>query len=374
MASSRSADGTSWEIGTSAWEIGDSGELHTSILFVDLVSSTDLAAAVGLEEFASFGRAFRATCLEQCRYFFESRTRKRGYERDGRHYEFRVEGDELVVFLHTDRPHDDVYQLICLAIALKCAWLGVAPNAARLASGRPTFEIAAGIHSGPVWATRTDLGFDRSGFAIHLAKRVESASRQGERFRIFVSDPAFKLINRRMRNLLFGPRMVAALKGMAPTIGVYELIDSFVDPSRRMTPEARKTFAETARAALATNTFDLWIHSCLQVSEGAGRDVPSEEAVRLCRQVLNIDPENPVALFYAAEGETGRGNPETARLYLEDLTRSWPTLADGWLVLGRLLLVLGEESEARRCILQARRHGAAIGEEPLPPAGNRAGS
>ena len=69
---------------------------------------------------------------------------------------------------------------------------------------------------------RTAAGFDRTGFAINLAKRIESVSREGEHFRIMISDPAFKLVNRRVRHLLFGPRRLVALKGVADEVGVTE--------------------------------------------------------------------------------------------------------------------------------------------------------
>lgn len=356
-----------WKVGNTFWGLGDSGPLHVSVLFVDLVSSTDVASVMGLEEYAAFSRSFQTTCLRQCQHFFESHHRKR-YEHDGRHYEFGVTGDELLVFLHTDRPHDDVYQLVCLAVALKCSWLGVPLNAERIESGRPTHELAAGIHSGPVWATRTTDGFERTGFAINLAKRIESISREGDRFRVFVSDPAFKLMNRRMRNLIFGPRRVAPLKGVSALIGVTEVVESFVDATRRMPPEFAKPFMEMARRALSTNTFDLWIHSCVQIAEGADDAPVSDDALRLCRQVLNIDPKNAVALFYAAEAEQDRGELETAQLHLEDLTRHWPMLGDGWLALGRLLARRGDLDGARRAILQARRNGVPEKEAPLPAA------
>jgi class 3 adenylate cyclase len=347
------------------WKPGAGGPLHVSVLFVDLVSSTDLASVMGLEEYAGLARSFQATCLRQCEHFFRRHHHER-YLHDGRHYDFGVAGDELRVFLHSEKPHDDVYQLVCLAVALKCAWLGAALNAERVASGRPSFELAVGIHSGPVWATRTPGGFELSGFAINLAKRVESVSREGTRFRVFVSDPSFKLVNRRMRNLLFGPRRVLPLKGVSAEIGVAELVECFVDPARRMPAELAKGFREVARLALATNTFDLWVHSCLQVTGSADEAPIGDAALELCRKVLNIDPENAVALFYAAEAERERGRPEMARLYLEDLVRAWPTLGDGWLSLGRLLRDLGEATAARRAILQARRYGVEEGEEPLP--------
>ena len=335
------------------------------MLFVDLVRSTDLASVMGLEEYADFSRSFREVCLRQCRHFFED-YRSDKYVHDGRHYGFDVVGDELVVFLHTDKPHDDVYQLTCLAITLKCAWLGAPLNGERIRSGRPTFELGVGIHSGPVWAERRADGFDLSGFAINLAKRTESVSREGERFRIFLTDPAFKLVNRRMRNLIFGSRHVVHMKGISAIIAVHELVDSFVDPTRRIHPEFGKAFEDVAEKALATNTFDLWIHSCMQNAAGGQSESLSEGSLRQCRQVLAFDPSNPVALYYSADVERSRGNLETARLYLEDLTRHWPTFADGWLELGRLLLELDERAGARRNILQARRHGVTADEQALP--------
>ena len=359
-------DADEWSIGSSTWRPGDAGPLQTTVLFIDLVGSTDLASAVGLEEYARFSEAFHETCIEQCRHFFEVH-RKHKLAHDGRHYRVEVTGDEMVVFLHTDRPHDDVYQLICLAISLKCAWLGVPLNAERIASGRPSHELAAGIHSGPVWAARTAGGFNLCGFAINLAKRVESSSRLGSRFRIFVSDPAFKLVNRRMRNLIFTARRMLELKGVPTPIGVYEVAESFVDPTRRLAPPFHKRFLEVATHALRADTFDLWIHSCFQVGAAAGDQPVTDDAMELCQQVLNIDPTNAVALFYAAEGHQGLGDLETAQLHLEDLVRFWPMLGDGWLALGRLLKEMGEPSAARRCLLQARRQGVRESEEPLPP-------
>src|SRR5262245_26921858 len=137
----------------STWSIGESGPLHVAVLFMDLVSSTDVASVTDLERYAEFSRAFQSTCREQCHYYFGERSRNR-YRSDGTDLDVRVIGDEVAVFLHTAKPHDDVYQLICLAISLKCAWLGTPLNESRVESGRASFELAAGIHSGPVWATR----------------------------------------------------------------------------------------------------------------------------------------------------------------------------------------------------------------------------
>jgi predicted Zn-dependent protease len=82
--------------------------------------------------------------------------------------------------------------------------------------------------------------------------------------------------------------------------------------------------------------------------------------------VLKLDAQNAVALYYAAQAMRERGDADTARLYLADLTQSWPGFGDGWLELGKLHLTAGNTASARECMLQARRHGVPATEALLP--------
>jgi class 3 adenylate cyclase len=344
-------------------------KLETAVLFVDLVSSSDFASVLGLEEYAHYIDSFEELCRAQCDYFFRVVHANREWV-DGVHYEVRFLGDELVVFMHTGRPHSDVYQLVALAISLKCGWLGTALNRQRVESGAPSAELAAGIHVGHVWAHRTkDDEYKRRGFTINVAKRVESASREGQHFRIYVSDPAMKRVNRQSRTLLFSPRKIVQMKGVVVPVGVYELVDSFINPMKRVAPALLDGFLNVARMAMSTNAYDLWIHSCLQVyeEEKNGKKV-TEENLDLCNKTLNIDPRNACALLHAAQGTRDNKDWETARLIYEDLTTYWPTFGEGWLELGRLLKKMGDAAGARRAILQARRCAVAPEEEELPPA------
>lgn len=341
------------------------GPLETSVLFVDLVASSEFASVLGLRDYAEYVDSFEQLCREQCRFFFEEFHKNKGW-RQGFDYEYQFVGDELAVFMHTDKPHNDVYQLIALAIALKCGWLGTALNARRLEAGAPSAELAAGIHIGNVWAQRMERGYKRRGFSINVAKRIESASREGEHFRVFVSDPAMKRVNRRIRNVLFSARKIVPMKGVVVPVGVYEVMDSFLDPSLRLAPGQFEGFRSVARKAIAANAYDLWIHSCLQVSEEVrnGHRI-TDDNLELCRRTLNIDPGNASALHHAAQAMRERGDFETARLFLEDLTANWPGFADGWLELARVLRRLREFEGARRALLQARRAGIDASEEPM---------
>jgi class 3 adenylate cyclase len=348
---------------------GVDGELETAVLFVDLVASSDFASVLGLKEYATYVDSFEQLCREQCQYFFETLHKDKGWVA-GRDYDFKFLGDELVVFMHTDNARQNIYQLIALAITLKCGWLGTPLNARRVEGGAPSAELAAGIHIGSVWAKFMDGTYKRRGFAINVAKRIESASREGQHFRIYVSDPAMKRVNRRSRNILFSPRKIVQMKGVVVPVGVYEVVDSFLDPSTRLAPDRFKRFRNVALKAIGANSYDLWIHSCLQVSEEARNKKKTkkvtDENLDLCRRTLNIDPKNASALHHAAQGMRERQDWETSRLYLEDLTGCWPGFADGWLELGRVLKKLGDTTGASHAIRQARRYGIDAVEEPLP--------
>ncbi len=336
------------------------------MLFADLVSSSEFSSILSLEAYADYVATFESICTRQCNHFFEKF--HQGDYRRGTDYQLELLGDELVVFLHTHQQSDDVYQLICLAIALKCAWLASPVNVERINQGAPAVEMAIGIHAGLIWATPNQESYVLRGFAINVAKRVETASREGEHFRIFVSGAAFKRVNRRIRHLLFGPRRLVPMKGIVLPVAVHELIDSFVEPSCRMLPDFVERFTEVAEKAIASNSFDMWIHSCFQLAQGQLNACVTNESLELCKNALNIQPENAVALYYAAEALIERGEFASAILYLNDLTRLWPTFTDGWLELGRTARRIGDLQLASHAILQARRHGAGVDEEPLPTA------
>jgi hypothetical protein len=181
-----------------------------------------------------------------------------------------------------------------------------------------------------------------------------------------VSDSAFKRIGRKTKNLLFSPRHVPPMKGIVLPVAVREVHDSFMDLSQRLAPEHAVAFREVATHALHSATFDAWIHSCLQVWDEKAFGRVTDECMEMCKALLTVDPTNAVALYHASQGARERGDIETAKLYLEDLTSCSPRFGDAWLELGRLHKSTGAMAEARKAIIQARRHGVSVEEESLP--------
>jgi len=336
----------------------EAGPIDAAIMFVDLVSSSEFASVLTLREYAEYLDSFMELCDRQIGYYFD--TVLRGKYRAGDDYLFQNVGDELAVFLYSGNPTNDVYLLTCLAITLKCAWLGTPLNRRRLKAGKPATELAVGINFGKVWRrppAQPGANPRLSGYAIHVAKRTETASRDGESFRVFATDPAYNRVNRRMRNILFGKRRFVNMKGVVTPTRVYEVVECFVNPQRRLQPALGASFMEVAGTLLRERTLEPWIHSCWQVAQEAEHGHVTDEALELCQQCLNIDPRNAVALYYAAQATRERGDIELARSYLADLTRLWPDVADGWLEYGRLLEKFEDFDTARRAIIEARRRG-----------------
>lgn len=117
-------------------------EMEVGILFMDLIDSSVFASVLDPRQYAALIDSFHRTCIDQCRHFFNGFLEGRYLE--GRDYSARISGDELLVFLHSGRPHNDVYLLTCLAATLKVAWLAAPLNRRRVARRQPVSQLSGG--------------------------------------------------------------------------------------------------------------------------------------------------------------------------------------------------------------------------------------
>lgn len=336
-------------------------EKATAILFMDLVDSSVFASVLELREYAAYLDSFRNICLSQCRYFFEKFLE--GKYSEGPEYSARIIGDELLVYVHTGKAHNDVYLLACLASTLKAAWLAAPLNQLRTSRRQPVSQISGGIHYGLVWAHPHGRGYDFSGYAINMAKRIEGHSREGSRYRILLSDHAFKQIHFRQRNLLFGPCLTFDSKGLLGRTIAYEIHSTFMNLGQRLddqlAPDVKRLLAE----AVQLTTQDLWMHDFHQVWTEATCGEVCDDAMDLCRAVLMYEPNDPNAMYHLAQALRERGDPETARMILNELTAAWPRFGDGHWELARLLQSLGEAALSAQSLRTARLLGI---DDPLP--------
>jgi class 3 adenylate cyclase len=332
-----------------------------AILFLDLVNCSAFASVLGLKEYADYLHSFHEIALGQCRHYFEHYLE--GKYTPGVHYSAQIAGDELLVYMHTDRPQNDVYQLACLAVMIKMAWLGSAVNVERIRIRTPVAEISGGIHFGPLWAVPRQDGYDFCGYGINLAKRIESHSRVGNHYRIFLSDHAYKQIHLRQRHLIFGPRMRFDAKGIFSQVGAYELAHAFLNPQGKPIPRLKPQFAaglcgilvDTIRQA----TQDVWMHDLYQVWNEQENGKITLEASELCKLVMRHSPQDPVALFFAAQWYQEQGDLEMAILLMSKFTRAWAEFGDGHFELGKLLLQKRNVEAAQQCFRHALLNGVS---------------
>ena len=342
---------------------GWTGPLDTAVMFVDLVDSSVFSSVLDLKAYSDYVHSFQATMREQCEYFFGEYLE--GSIERGTGYSYSIVGDELVVFLHTSKSANDVYLLTILAITLKAAWLLSPVNRERVRHRAAAAEIAVGINFGQLWAQRTEDGYEKEGYVINLAKRIESHSRHGEHYRIFLSDGAFKQIHTRMRNLLFGPRTLISGKGIVGQFGVYEIVDSFANVLTRLSPQLAIEFEAIMEEAIDSTSRDLWIHSAYQLASESTHGRVTAAAAKRCQAVLNYDPSNPVALYHLAQHYRDSGQHPMAAISYSALLDSWPTFGDGFLEQGDCLAEQGEVEAARDAYRRASRLGITEAEDKL---------
>lgn len=322
----------------------DGERQEVGILFVDLVDSSVFASTLSLESYALYVGEFKAAALQQCRHFFD--VYLEGKYRAQTDYTAVIVGDELVVFLRTGKPSNDVYLLTVLAVLIKAAWLGVPFNRDRIGRYMPPSEVAAGINHGSVWAVWQDGRYHFTGYSINLAKRIESKSRDGGRYRILLSDHAQKLLSLKVRNLIFGPRVLFEAKGILGQVGYHELAFSFLNPIERLSPALVAGVKGILSRAVHAATHDSWIHDLIQNWSEAESGCVTDAALEVARQVLSHEPTHPVALYYLGQGLRERGHWEDARLVLRSLTDIWPYFGDGQWEYAKVLRQMGAAEKA----------------------------
>lgn len=332
-------------------------ELEVGILFMDLIDSSVFASVLDPRHYAALIDSFHRTCMDQCRHFFNGFLEGRYVE--GRDYSASIIGDELLVFLHSGRPHNDVYLLACLAATIKAAWLAAPLNRRRVARRQPVSQLSGGIHWGSVWAKPVGDRYEYAGYAINMAKRIEGHSRSGNRYQILLSDHAFKTVHLEQRNLLFGPCLQFASKGILGPLSAFELVATFLKLQPRLAPALLRPAWTVLSRSIRATTRDLWMHDFHQVWSEARHGHVTDEAMVACRGVLHHEASDPVALYHLAQGLRERGDLASARLVLQELTLAWPRFGDGHWELAKVLQAAGLPDAAA----DASRRAALLGIE-----------
>ena len=203
-----------------------------TMLLADLMSSTEMAKNLTLQEYDDMIVHFQSTMYEVASHHLG----QYGYVGNGVDSDWSIAGDELRVFLYSGAVGFDVRNALLIAVKIKLAWLATAFNERILNEGRLVSRIGVGINCGKVikdlrgWRVR--MGEEQpniEGYAINVAKRIESASREGSVYQIMVGDSLYKRCHESNTiNIAFSRPSSLVFKGLGQKIPVYEVV-SFVN-------------------------------------------------------------------------------------------------------------------------------------------------
>jgi class 3 adenylate cyclase len=276
-----------------------------TILFADLMNSTELAKNLNLLEYDEMLADFQNTMFEVVSHHLDYY----GYEGAGVDCEWSISGDELRVFLYSENLDFDIRNSLLIATKIKLAWLASAFNQKVLDEGRMVSRIGVGINCGKVikdvrpWRVKIGQAQPNvEGYAINFTKRIESASREGNNYQIMVGATLYKRCQQNKRiNVAFSRPRSLVFKGLGQRIPVYE-ISSFVNfeiiPS--MPASLQKGLLEKLECTVRDAMPEPWIFivllrayiSILSTENHAGNlDI---KAVELAHQALEVVEYKPV--------------------------------------------------------------------------------
>ena len=351
-------------------------ESNATILFADLMNSTELAKNLTLLEYDDMLVDFQNTMFEVVSHHLEYF----GYEGEGVDSEWSISGDELRVFLYTDNMDFDIRSALLIATKIKLAWLASAFNQKVLREQRLVSRIGVGVNCGKVikdvrpWRVKIGkAGQNIEGYAINLTKRIESASREGNVYQVMAGASLYKRCqqNKRMNVAFSHPRSLV-FKGLGQKIPVYEVV-SFIN--FEILPSMPVHFQEGLMEKMENTVRDAmpepWIFIVLLRAYitmlVTGQDDDADvKAVELAQQALDVVEYKPVIYnmmgWLYTNGKSVR-NLEMAFHYLDQCLGLEPNNEAALLHRARILEEMGQTDLARHAyqeiLFQNRHHPIA---------------
>ncbi len=203
-----------------------------TILFADLIGSSDVASLTKSKDYSEYLDAFKTTFMTCINKVFNSQSYnkcdKSKPNQELIHYE--IKGDEGFLVISGKNVETDISNIFKFALLLKITWLLQNDQSIkRLKENKKPFEIAIGINTGFVNIVDNKLDARKcvpEGYAINLTKRIESESRKANVSGIFISEYTYATYSSIAGEdvLRFEQIGTTTLKGISGSIKLYELI------------------------------------------------------------------------------------------------------------------------------------------------------
>jgi class 3 adenylate cyclase len=214
-----------------------------TVMFCDLVGSTDLSAAVDAEELRDLVRAYQAICAEV-------------FERNQGHVAQYLGDGILAYFGYPVAYEDSTAKAVESALEIHqrlAQWNETVPQ---------DIQIRTGIHTGTVVVGEVGAGAHRENLALgetpNLAARLQGVAKPGE---VVVSSDTFALVSERVEAESLGQK---TLKGLPDPIEVFLV-------TQTNNPRARRQLARVRRARIPLLDYEKEKDSLLQHWDDACR-------------------------------------------------------------------------------------------------------
>lgn len=351
-------------------------ESNATILFADLMNSTELAKNLTLQEYDDMLGDFQDTMFEVVSHHLDYF----GYKGNGIDSEWSISGDELRVFFYSENMDFDIRNVLLIATKIKLAWLSSNFNQRVLREQRLVSRIGVGINCGRVikdvrpWRVKIGKAEPNiEGYAINLTKRIESASREGNVYQIMVGASLYKRCQQNSQlNVAFSNPKSLVFKGLGQKIPVYE-VTSFVnfEIMSSMPASLQEGLLEKIESTVRDAMPEPWIfivllRSYISMLNSSNDEDVDRKALEVGQQALEVVEYKPVIYnilgWLHTYGKNVR-NLEMAFHYFDQSLGLQPNNEAALLNRARILEEMGQSDLARHAyqeiLFQNRQHPVA---------------
>lgn len=243
------------------------------VMFADVVGCSEISNHKGIEEYNKFISRFQECFINVCEHY-----QKEEYKDNESFFDYQVRGDEGCLKIFVPGREDlsvDIDNAINIALDLKRKWLLGQDNKERIENGLLPVDIGIGIHSGKIIINPDGIDkegkikYRPEGYAINLAKRIESESRGGKFSHVLVSESARGQLHSLKDEFTyrFDDPFSIKPKGISRDIKVFEVKHHFLPTDwQDMPSEVSMIYKEldsekvrVASGAYRINPMNLWL-------------------------------------------------------------------------------------------------------------------
>jgi class 3 adenylate cyclase len=343
--------------------------IDATILFVDVMDSMEIANYWDTKKYRNFLNEFQETMQDGiCLH-------KDGIK------DFKIAGDETVVFYSSKDIGKDIVNAVCLANTLKILWYTRPTNRRRISDGKKVLDLGIGINTGKITYGEMPVYNELKkfikrkktfeGLPISLAKRIEGFSRDGRYSRIMVGPRTMTELNKQHHAYECEFMGLQKFKGMSQETPVFELKSCYSTDAAILGGD--KGFDWAIKQLERIKVFDpsnIWLLMTLIDIYCYKKNYKKVEIY--CKEAVGIDDKVRNILFELASSLEEQKKYDEAIFYCDKGINSWMDYTGFYMIKAACLIFLERYDDAiktcinginnfpKECTICRRTYGSAL--------------